>query len=131
VVGEGKKMRVLFLQPVTCQALNTYGKTVPNKPDDPVWWGRQGPLTYRGLYHLFKRLALRAGIDDGAISPHAWRHAFGRDATINGIPTAQLQDLMGYSSIDVTKIYTQFDTDELKEAHARYSPVGRGGSEMA
>jgi hypothetical protein len=30
---------------------------------------------------------------------------------------------MGHSSIEVTKIYTQFDNDELQEAHDRYSPV--------
>ena len=40
-----------------------------------------------------------------------------------GNPTAQLQDLMDHCSIEVTKIYTQFDNDELQEAHDRYSPV--------
>ena len=48
---------------------------------------------------------------------------FGRDTTKAGIPTAQLQDLLGHTSMEVTKIYTQFNSAELQEAHDRYSPV--------
>ena len=35
----------------------------------------------------------------------------------------RLQDLLGHSSIEVTKVYTQLDDVELQEAHSRYSPV--------
>jgi integrase/recombinase XerD len=75
------------------------------------------------MYKIFKRLAEKVDIGDENFNPHAWRHAFGRDTTIAGIPTTLLQDLMGHSSIEVTKIYTQFNNAELQEAHDRYSPV--------
>lgn len=121
--GKGNKQRKFFFKLVTRRALKSYRESVPHKKTDPVWWGHQGPLSYEGLYKIFKRLAEKADIGDENFNPHAWRHAFGRDTTMAGIPTAQLQDLMGHGSIEVTKIYTQFDDDELQEAHDRYSPI--------
>jgi len=125
VIGKGDKARFLFFKPATRQALEIYRRSLDGRagPNEAVWQGHQGPLTYQGLYMLFKRIAHRAGIEDSAFSPHAWRHAFGRDATINGMPTAQLQDVLGHSRMETTKIYAQFDTDELQQAHNRYSPV--------
>lgn len=122
---EGKqKERFLFFDPVTCAALEAYRKVSPySKHYQPIWCGTKGELSYNGLYKAFKRLAKEAGLDEDIFNPHAWRHAFERDTTKAGIPTAQLQDLMGHSSIATTKIYAQFNTVELKEAHNHYSPV--------
>ncbi len=122
-MGKGDKQLKFFFKPITCQALQNYRESVPHKKTDPVWWGRKGPLGYEGLYKVFKRLAEKADIGDEIFNPHAWRHAFGRDTTMAGIPTAQLQDLMGHSTMEVTKIYVQFDSAELQQAHDRYSPV--------
>lgn len=124
VIGKGDKARKLFFKPLTRRALESYRITLKRSgPDDPVWWGRKGPLAYDGLYKTFKRLAALAGLDGAIFNPHAWRHAFGRDTTMAGIPTAQLQDLMGHSSPETTKIYASFNTMELQQAHDRYSPV--------
>lgn len=123
VTGKRGKERKLFLKAVTRRALKAYRETVPHKKTDPVWWAKNGPLSYDGLYKIFKRLAEKVDLGDEAFNPHAWRHAFGRDTTKAGIPTAQLQDLLGHSSIEVTKIYAQFNDSELQEAHHRYSPV--------
>ncbi|MCB0207682.1 MAG: tyrosine-type recombinase/integrase [Anaerolineae bacterium] len=124
VTGKGNKSRPLFFKPITGEALKLYRAGLKHsKPADPVWWGHQGPLSYQGIYLIFKRLAEKTGLIDEVFNPHAWRHAFGRDTTKRGIPTATLSDLMGHTTTDVTKIYTTFNTDELKAAHHRYSPV--------
>lgn len=126
IIGKGDRARKLFFKPLTRRALEKYRDALPEnqrRSDDPVWWGRKGPLNYSGLYKIFQRLAAAAGLGDDIFNPHAWRHAFGRDTTLAGIPTAQLQDLMGHSSIETTKIYAQFNTTELQQAHDRYSPV--------
>jgi site-specific recombinase XerD len=54
--------------------LEEYQKT------EPVWWGKQGALTYTGIYQIFHRTAKRAALQNKKFNPHAWRHAFGRDA---------------------------------------------------
>ncbi len=124
VLGKGDKARRLFFKPLTRRALEEYQATLPrSEPSDPVWWGKRGQLSYDGLYKLFKRLAEKAGVEEGVINPHSWRHAFGRDTTIKGIPTAQLQELMGHNDISTTKVYAVFNTQELQQAHDRYSPV--------
>lgn len=126
VIGKGDKARRLFFKPLTRRALQAYRATLPEQrraPDAPVWWGKKGSLSYDGLYKIFKRLAEEAGLADEIFNPHAWRHAFGRDTTMAGIPTAQLQDLLGHSNMETTKIYARFNTMELQQAHDRYSPV--------
>lgn len=126
VIGKGDKARQLFFKPLTRRALERYRDSLPlarRRPDDPIWWGKKGPLNYSGLYKIFERLASAAGLDGEIFNPHAWRHAFGRDATVAGIPTAQLQELMGHNDIATTKIYAQFNTLELQQAHDRYSPI--------
>lgn len=70
-------------------------------------------MSYDGLSKVFKRLAEKVDLGDENFDPYAWRHAFGRDTTKAGIPTAQLQDLLGHSGIEVTKIYAQFNDSEL------------------
>jgi site-specific recombinase XerD len=67
-------------------------------------------------------LALAAGVENHH-NPHSWRHAFGRDTTLAGLPTATLQGLMGHSSIVVTEIYARFKTNDLQAAHARFTPL--------
>jgi len=123
--GKGHKARtVIFTAAITGQALNAYRQTLPaSAPGDPIWQGKRGPLTYSGLYQIFKRLARRAGLADTPTHPHSWRHAFGRDATINGMPTGLLQKLMGHESIETTMIYLGFDHTALAAAHAKHTPL--------
>ena len=124
IVGKGDKERYIFWSPLTAQALSVYRQTHPNpSADSAVFWGKRGPLTYNGLYKIFKRMAEAAGVDYEIFGPHSFRHAFGRDTTIHGLPTAQLQKLLGHSSLSVTEIYAQFDTTELREAHDKYGPL--------
>jgi len=122
VLGKNKE-RFIYLRPITRQALDIYRQSVRHKKSGPLGLGKRGPLTYDGLYKTFKRLADRVGIGDEIFNPHSFRHAFGRDTTMAGIPTATLQDLLGHGSIETTKIYAQFNDTELQQAHARYSPV--------
>ena len=123
VCGKGRKHRLVFFQTDAARAMIVYRETVPHQENDPVWWSRSNPthpLTYSGVYLVLKRLAECVDVED--FIPHCWRHAFGRDMTLNGCPTLALQDLMGHESPETTKIYTQFQEHELKilyDQHAR------------
>lgn len=125
VTGKGDKARLLAFTPeITGKLLLGYRETVPHRKNDPVWWGKAGPLTYSGIYQIFKRAAKKAE-GDSNFNPHAWRHAFGRDATVNGMPTGILQRVLGHEDIETTKIYLGFSQEDIREAHRRYSPVGK------
>jgi site-specific recombinase XerD len=88
-----------------------------------VWWGRQGPLTYSGMYQIFARTAKQTSLHSKKFNPHAWRHAFGRDATKNGMPTAILQKVLGHESVETTQIYIGPDEETIRQAHHKYSPI--------
>ena len=132
-LGKGDRARSLFFKATTRRALEKYRQTLKlSGHDDPVWPGEDGPLTYDGLYKIFRRLAIAANVE-GDFSPHSWRHAFGRDATLAGMPTAGLQQIMGHENMSTTQIYTTFKIAELQQLHDEYSPVdgdSTNGSDM-
>ena len=63
-----------------------------------------------------KRLAEKAGIDAGKVFPHNLRHLFARTfyrATKNLI---HLADILGHSSVEVTRIYAREGIWEWKRS---------------
>lgn len=125
VLGKGNKERMLPITEPTTALLQQYHDDLPAaQRSGPVWWGRQGPLSSNGIYRVFCRLARRAHVTDKiSRKPHAWRHAFGRDCTKNGMPTIVLQRIMGHESIETTSLYIDADTDIIKQLHDKYSPL--------
>lgn len=128
VKGKHDKTRAIYFRPSAAEALTAYRETVPHDGDDPVFWtidGRNRPLTYWGLYQVLKRLSRRAGVK-GNYNPHGWRHSYGINMSLSGCPTTVLQDLMGHSTPEVTKIYNMFNDAQLREAYRRYAPDALG-----
>ena len=122
VDGKWHQSRWLFFTDVTADLLLQYRNTVPHAATDHLWHGKRGALTSTGIYQVFRRIARKAGVS-GHANPHAWRHAFGKHATISGMPTATLQQLLGHSSVETTQIYVALDTAELQNAHEQHTPV--------
>ena len=125
VIGKGDKSRKMYFTPeITGEVLAAYRETLAvSDRNTQLFIGKRGPMTYSGLYRLFERTAKAAGLVDSRFAPHAWRHAFGRDTTISGLPTGLLQRIMGHSSIETTKIYLGFADGDIKAAHRQHSPV--------
>ncbi len=123
VIGKGGKDRTLRFKPSTAQVLKEYRNTLKeDQKIGSVWYGKQGALTYSGIYQIFRRTATRASLQNKKFNPHAWRHAFGRDATQAGMPTAILQKVLGHESINTTEIYIEADEEAIHRAHHKYSP---------
>lgn len=121
--GKGNKPRTVPFKPMTAEVLQTYQATLkPDQRTGPVWWGKLGPLTYSGLYQIFKRTAEQAMLQCKRFNPHSWRHAFGRDTTRNGMPTVILQKLMGHESIETILRYVEVEDSTLKEAYDKFAP---------
>jgi len=123
VIGKGGKDRTLRFKPSTAQVLRKYRNTLKeDQKTGSVWYGKQGALTYSGIYQIFRRTATRTSLWNKKFNPHAWRHAFGRDATEAGMPTAILQKVLGHESINTTEIYVEADEEAIHRAHHQYSP---------
>lgn len=63
-----------------------------------------------------KKVASNAGIDERKVFPHNLRHLFARIfyKTTNNL--IHLADLLGHSSLDVTRIYTNDGLEEWRKS---------------
>ncbi len=73
---------------------------------------------------MLNRRGKRAGVK-GKVNPHAFRHGFAREYILNGGDLASASEIMGHSSLAVTKdFYAMFSIEELREKHDAFSPLG-------
>lgn len=124
---KGGKLRQGFFSDLTKLALVAWLAVRPADRGDRLFVSlgtrSDGHLTDQGVREMLKRLKRRAGVK-GPVNPHSFRHGFAREYLSNGGNLASLADTLGHSNVNVTwQAYAVFTTDELKAAHARYSPV--------
>ena len=107
--GKGGKSRVVPLSPRVKAHLKGYLKI-----GRPALWRRGSPpkfllSSYGGgashglLYDRFQRLLVKAGLPRQGL--HSLRHSLASHLTDAGLPSRQLQVLLGHSSIDTTQHY--------------------------
>lgn len=126
---KGNKERPAFFSPVTGQAIKAWLEVRPLNQTQQLFLnlGNRGGdvLTEQGVREVLRRLKRKAGVK-GPVNPHSFRHGFAREFLKNGGDLASLADIMGHSDVRVTwQAYAIFTMEELKAAHARYSPVVR------
>lgn len=88
-------------------------------------------LSQYRINDIVKEAAENAGVQDVMyrdaagkpryrVTAHALRHSFAVQSVRNDMDVARLSELMGHDSIETTKIYLQFDNDDLREAVQKY-----------
>jgi site-specific recombinase XerD len=135
VTEKGGKTRPVFFTGDTAQALAVWLEVRPQDKGAWLFVGfnqrSKGKLTSGAILQMLKRRARRVGVT-GTINPHAFRHAFARHYLLSGGDLGTLADLLGHSDVSVTKaFYGIFTREELREKHARHSPISQlvGGNE--
>jgi len=131
---KGGKSRLMPVNPPTVDAVRGWLAVRPGDQGPALFvslsTSKHGGLGPAGVGQMLKRRARRAGVA-GPVNPHSWRHFFAKEYLLAGGDLATVSDLMGHSSIEVTKSsYAIFTLGELRAKHARYSPVvqmGGGG----
>ena len=69
-------------------------------------------ISRQRIGQVMKEAAVRAGIDPARAHPHAFRHTYGRNCVLRGIPIPVLQKWLGHASMVDTQRYV-----ELAGAH--------------
>lgn len=123
VIGKGNKERMVFLNDLCMDAINSYMAVRPNdivKPEarDALFLSSRGTrISNRMVELLAKKYFEQAGIDSELYSPHKLRHTAAtlmyRDGNVD---IRTLQELLGHTSLSTTQIYTHIRNDDLKEA---------------
>lgn len=122
VTGKGQKERMVILSQSAIQALGNYIEirfSFMGKKKESPWLfpssSVEGHLTRQRFGQLLKELALKAGLDPRALSPHTLRHAFATHLLRGGVDLVSVQKLLGHSDISTTQIYTHIAQEDLAE----------------
>ena len=60
---------------------------------------------------------------DKKLTPHIFRHTGATHLRQNGMDISELQDILGHSSTNTTKIYAKNDLKRLKKSYSHYHPL--------
>jgi len=127
VQGKGNKERFV---PVGARAMDEIAR-YRRKERDPkhagvrhVFLSRAGSLMTRsGISIRLALLARAVGIGREQVAPHAFRRGFAVEFLRNGGDVFTLQQILGHTSLEMTRRYVTFLDEDLKSAHLRFSPV--------
>lgn len=122
---KGDKPHILYINGPTIEAIRLWLEYRPQlQPrDHALFISQRGTALKRsGLYSVLLRLRESAHIQ-GRTNPHAFRHAWVRDALEAGADLSKVSQTLAHSTIRVTSdYYARWADHELKEAHTKYSP---------
>jgi len=127
IIGKGNKERLVPMGEQAQWRLQNYmkasrGQILGVKQSDAVFvTNRGGAMTRHAFWHLIKRYAEKAGIDQH-LSPHTLRHAFATHLLNHGADLRVVQLLLGHSNLSTTQIYTYVAQERLKELYQTHHP---------
>ena len=111
--GKGEKFRRVPLNLDARKALQVYLEGWGYVEGGNLFVGQRGkPLGSPGIYHLIKRYAYDARLED--VTPHTLRHTFGKNLVDAGVPLDRVAQLLGHESVDTTRIYTTPSEQDLQ-----------------
>lgn len=128
VRGKGNKERYIPIDKQTASLLknqidNRYLTT--NDMDDFLFvnkWGNQ--LKPRTLQQDIQKLKNILGYSkEKKLTPHIFRHTGATHLRQNGMDLSELQDLLGHSSPQTTRIYAKNDLVRLKKSYTNFHPL--------
>jgi integrase/recombinase XerD len=132
--GKGNKERLVLLSRTAMDAMSAYGSALKANSDpknENPWlfpsYGKSGHLPRQVFARDLKDIAIRAGINPSAISPHVMRHAFASHLLQNGADLRAVQELLGHSDIATTQIYTHVLEERLQELVQTHHPLAKQG----
>lgn len=120
VLGKGNKEREVYLNARAHLHLRQYLES--RKDDNPALFvGEKAPherLTRAGVEYIISKLGVVAGVDN--VHPHRFRRTSATDLLRMGMPIEQVQELLGHTKIETTRIYCTVTKEQVRSSHRRY-----------
>ncbi|WP_067828638.1 tyrosine-type recombinase/integrase [Actinomadura kijaniata] len=107
--GKGDQVRTVPLPARARQRLADW-IAVRGRAPGPLWTGQRGPLTISGITQVVLAIGAAAGLP--GLRPHTLRHTYATRLRHGGADVAQIQALLGHTSLDTTARYFRAGTAE-------------------
>ena len=120
VRGKGNKDRYVRLGNKSLEALARWCKGREGTDGDPLWLGRVGPLTSRGIDLIYKRASVVTGVK---VRSHKVRRTAALMMLRSGMNLAVLSKCLGHASLETTQLYLDLDISDLIQDHELHSPA--------
>lgn len=121
VNGKGNKERECYFTIKTAIWVKKYLNS--RKDDDPALFITERKpyrrISVERIREIIKEIAKHAGIDVN-VYPHKIRHTYATHLLNNGAPLEVVQEFMGHTKIETTKIYCQLSGERRRELYRRY-----------
>jgi integrase/recombinase XerD len=130
VRGKGGKERLVPLGEPAREAVQRWIEARPAclaEGEGSPWLfpSRGRHLTRHRFAQELKALAVEAGIDRRAVSPHVLRHAFASHLLAHGADLRSVQEMLGHADIATTQIYTHVLPERLARLVREHHPLAR------
>jgi len=120
--------RVVYYSTDASRALNKWLK-YRDPEQEYLFYGKSGkPISYETARQTFMIYIEKAGLADKGYTMHCLRHTFASELLNAGMRLECLQQLLGHTSIEVTRIYARLtDVRRKEEYFAAMSIIEKGG----
>ncbi len=126
VMGKGRKERTVPFSARTGQIFLEYARERVKGPvkDPQFFLGRTGRRLERTkVRKLVVRYGKAAEIEGVRVSPHTLRHTFAVMYIRNGGDSFSLQEILGHSTLEMTRRYVHLARRDVAEQHKKFSPM--------
>ncbi len=115
--GKGNKHRVVMIKKHLIDALLSSVLSSSTCKDGLVFCNRKGEkMTQAYISRIVEQMLIQAGIRKEKNGAHLLRHTFATLLYKKRKDIVLVQEALGHSSLNTSRIYTHFDSDRLKEA---------------
>lgn len=122
VLGKGNRERVVPMGLNTRKYVLKYHNKIKNLQGDFLFRKNNGePITDNTVKQLFSRLKANTGIQ--RLHPHLLRHTFATRFIENGGDVFTLQQLLGHTTLEMSKRYTHLSNTKIVEKYRVFSPM--------
>ncbi len=128
VIGKGKKERSLFMSASVFKALYKYAtQQRPDVPSKYFFVHKDGrPLTRFYFEHRMHSYVEKSGITK-ICTPHILRYSFAIQFLRNGGDIFTLQQILGHSTLEMTRRYLKIANSDVEAKMKEYSPAEQLG----
>jgi len=126
--GKGNKQRIVPIDPKTIQIIKEeLENRIYYEPDDHLLVNtRNKPLNPRVIQGDIKMIKEKCGFPDSKIiTPHVFRHTGATHLRRSGMDISELQDILGHSNPNTTRIYAKNDISKIKQSYNSMHPLNK------